>query len=33
MKFLVSEDNGGDYRWTLVVAGGEHLAQSGRFSS
>ena len=32
MKFLVFEDNGGDYRWTLVVAGGEHLAQSGRFS-
>jgi uncharacterized protein YegP (UPF0339 family) len=33
-KFLVLEDNtGGGYRWTLVAAGGEHLAWSPRFAS
>jgi uncharacterized protein YegP (UPF0339 family) len=33
MKFLIFEDNGGDYRWTLVAASGERLAQSKRFAS
>ena len=33
MKFLIFEDNGGDYRWTLVAASGERLAQSNRFAS
>lgn len=33
MKFLVFEDNGGGYRWTLIAASGERLAQSMRFAS
>ena len=33
MKFLIFADNSGDYRWTLVAAGGERLAQSARFAS
>jgi len=33
MEFLVFEDNGGDYHWTVVAAGGESLAQSGSFAS
>ena len=33
MKFLIFEDNGGDYCWTLVAASGERLAQSMRFAS
>ena len=33
MKFLIFEDNGGDYCWTLVAASGEPLAQSIRFAS
>jgi uncharacterized protein YegP (UPF0339 family) len=33
MKFLIFEDNSGDYRWTLVGAGGERLARSARFAS
>jgi uncharacterized protein YegP (UPF0339 family) len=33
LKFLISEDTGGDYRWTLVAASGERLAQSKRFAS
>jgi hypothetical protein len=30
---LVVEDNGSDYRWTLVATGGERLAQSPSFAS
>ena len=33
MKFLIFEDNGGDYCRTLVAASGERLAQSMRFAS
>ena len=33
MKFLIFEDNSGDYRWTLAAASGERLAQSARFAS
>src|SRR5271167_4668485 len=33
MEFLVFEDNGGGYHWTIVAAGGESLAQSGSFAS
>ena len=33
MTFLVSEDNAGAYHWTIVVAGGETLAQSASFAS
>jgi uncharacterized protein YegP (UPF0339 family)/uncharacterized protein YjbJ (UPF0337 family) len=33
IKFLIFEDNGGDYCWTLVAASGEPLAQSIRFAS
>ena len=33
MAFVVFEDNGGDYHWTIVAAGGESLAQSGSFAS
>ena len=33
MEFLVFQDNGGDYHWTLVAAGGESLAQSPSFAS
>ena len=33
MKFRIFEDNGGDYCWTLLAAGGERLAQSMRFAS
>jgi uncharacterized protein YegP (UPF0339 family) len=33
MKFLVVEDNGGGYHWTIVAASGETLAQSARFAT
>jgi uncharacterized protein YegP (UPF0339 family) len=33
IRFLVFEDNGGDYRWTILGSGGESLAQSGSFSA
>jgi uncharacterized protein YegP (UPF0339 family) len=33
MKFLISEDNGGNHCWRLVAASGERLAQSKRFAS
>jgi uncharacterized protein YegP (UPF0339 family) len=33
MKFLVSEDNGGGYHWTIVAASGEPLVRSARFAS
>jgi uncharacterized protein YegP (UPF0339 family) len=33
MKFLVYEDNGGGYHWTIVTAGGEPLVQSASFAS
>jgi uncharacterized protein YegP (UPF0339 family) len=33
MSFLVFEDNAGGYRWTIVAASGETLAQSSRFAS
>ena len=33
MNLLISEDNGGDYCWTLVAASGERLAQSMHFAS
>ena len=33
MKFVVFEDNGGDYRWTILGGAGESLAQSGTFST
>jgi uncharacterized protein YegP (UPF0339 family) len=33
MEFLVFEDNGGAYHWTIVAAGGETLAQSASFTS
>jgi uncharacterized protein YegP (UPF0339 family) len=33
MEFLIFEDNGGDYHWTIVAAGGESLAQSGSYAS
>lgn len=33
MRFVVFEDNGGDYHWTIVADGGETLAQSARFGS
>lgn len=33
MKFVVFEDNGGGYHWTIVAAGGESLVQSASFAS
>jgi uncharacterized protein YegP (UPF0339 family) len=33
MEFLVSEDNGGDYHWTIIAASGEALARSPSFAS
>jgi hypothetical protein len=33
MEFLVSEDNGGDYYWTIIAASGEALARSPSFAS
>jgi uncharacterized protein YegP (UPF0339 family) len=33
MKFLVDEDNGGGYHWTIVAASGEPLVQSASFAS
>ena len=33
LEFLISEDNGGDYHWTIVAAGGATLARSGSFGS
>jgi uncharacterized protein YegP (UPF0339 family) len=33
LTFAVFEDNGGDYRWTILDNRGESLAQSGTFAS
>lgn len=33
LEFLVFEDNGGNFHWTIVTDSGEHLAQSPRFGS
>jgi uncharacterized protein YegP (UPF0339 family) len=33
IELLVFEDNGGRYRWTMVAATGEQLAQSPSFAS
>ena len=33
MEFLIFEDNGGDYHWTIVAADGATLARSGSFAS
>ncbi len=33
MRFLVFEDNGGQYVWNLVAADGQRLAESTRFGS
>jgi uncharacterized protein YegP (UPF0339 family) len=33
MEFLICEDNGGDYYWTIVAAHGAILARSGGFAS
>lgn len=33
MKFVVYEDNGGGYHWTIVAASGEPLVQSASFAS
>jgi uncharacterized protein YegP (UPF0339 family) len=33
MKLLVFQDNGGHYRWMIVGASGEQLAQSPSFAS
>ena len=30
LEFLVFEDNGGNFHWTVVTASGERLAQSPR---
>jgi uncharacterized protein YegP (UPF0339 family) len=32
-EFLVFENNGGDYQWAILAAGGATLAQSGVFKS
>jgi uncharacterized protein YegP (UPF0339 family) len=32
MTFLVFEDNGGGYHWTIVAASGEPLVQSASFA-
>ena len=33
MEFLVVEDNGGDYHWTLIDRDGNSLARSPSFAS
>jgi uncharacterized protein YegP (UPF0339 family) len=33
MEFLIFEDNGGDYHWTIVARDGATLARSGSFAS
>jgi uncharacterized protein YegP (UPF0339 family) len=33
MEFLVFEDNGGEYHWTIVARDGATLARSGGFAS
>jgi uncharacterized protein YegP (UPF0339 family) len=33
MEFLIFEDNGGDYHWTIVAGDGATLARSGSFAS
>jgi uncharacterized protein YegP (UPF0339 family) len=33
MEFLIFEDNGGAYHWTIVAGDGATLAQSGSFGS
>jgi uncharacterized protein YegP (UPF0339 family) len=33
MRFLIYEDNGGGYHWTIVAADGETLARSASFAS
>jgi uncharacterized protein YegP (UPF0339 family) len=33
MEFLIAEDNGGKYHWTLLDRAGESLARSPRFVS
>jgi uncharacterized protein YegP (UPF0339 family) len=33
MEFLIFEDNGGDYHWTIVARDGVTLARSGSFAS
>jgi len=33
LEFLVFEDNGGSFHWTIVADSGEQLAQSPRFGS
>ena len=33
MDFLIVEDNGGDYHWTLLDPDGTSLARSGSFAS
>ena len=33
MKFVVFEDNGGGYHWTIVAASGETLVRSASFAS
>jgi uncharacterized protein YegP (UPF0339 family) len=33
MRFLVFEDNGGGYHWTIVAASGESVVQSASFAS
>lgn len=33
IKFLVSEDNGGGFRWSIVDVDGQSLAESVRFAS
>jgi uncharacterized protein YegP (UPF0339 family) len=33
MQFLVFEDNGGSYRWTIDAGSGDRLVQSASFAS
>jgi hypothetical protein len=33
ISFVVFEDNGGDYRWTMVDGDGMHLARSRAFAT
>jgi uncharacterized protein YegP (UPF0339 family) len=33
MEFLIFEDNGGDYHWTIIARDGATLARSGSFGS
>ncbi len=33
MKFLIFEDNGGGYHWTIVAGSGETLVRSASFAS